>query len=93
MEKFQHSDNKTMFNFLSSLLSSIFSTIFRKRKNVIFTMRLLKKENKIYRRHLNLKNKKLYFKKTDKFTLAKLNSLSKRVISHLTIVKPETVLD
>ena len=55
-------------------------------------MLLLKKENEIYRRHLNLHGKKLYFQKTDKITLAMLNSLSKSSISHLLIVKPETVL-
>ena len=81
-----------MFSFLCFLLDSIVRTIFRKRKNVILTMLLLKKENEIYRRHLNLHGKKLYFQKTDKITLAMLNSLSKRAISHLSIVKPETIL-
>ena len=56
-------------------------------------MVLLKKENEIYRRHLNLQNKKLQFKKDDKFTLAMINALSKRAINHLTIVKPNTILD
>ncbi len=82
-----------MFNFICSLLNSIFKTIFRKRKNVIFTLVLLKKENEIYRRHINLQNKKLQFKKNDKFTLAMINALSKRAINHLTIVKPNTILD
>lgn len=81
-----------MFNFLCSLLNSIFSTIFQKRRNIIFTMLLLKKENEIYRRYLNLQNKKLKFKKDDKFTLAMLKALSQRAINHLTIVKPETLL-
>ena len=85
--------NPSMFSFLCSLLSSIFRTIFRKRKNVIFTMILLKKENEIYRRHLNLQNKKLHFKKGDKFSLAMLNALSQKAIYHLTIVKPETLLN
>ena len=56
-------------------------------------MLLLKKENEIYRRHLNLQNRRLLFSKPDKFSLAMLSSLSKGAISHLTIVKPETVLD
>ena len=81
-----------MFNFLISLLDSVFKTIFRKRENVIFTMQLLKKENEIYQRHLNLQNKKLHLKKGDKFSLAMINALSKRAITHLTIVKPETLL-
>jgi len=56
-------------------------------------MLLLKKENEIYRRHLNLQNKRLIFKNSDKFTLAMLNALSKRAVGHLTLVKPETVLN
>ncbi|MCF6336109.1 MAG: hypothetical protein L3J12_10240, partial [Spirochaetales bacterium] len=67
--------------------------ILRKRKNVIFTMTLLKKENEIYKRHLNLKNEKLHFKKSDKFTLSMINALSKRAINHLTVIKPETLLN
>jgi len=55
-------------------------------------MLLLKKENEIYKRHLNLQNKRLFFKKTDKFSLAMIKVLSTRAINHLTIVKPETVL-
>ena len=81
-----------MFNFLCSLLASIFNTIFRRRKNVIFTMLLLKKENEIYKRHLNLQNKKLRFRKNDKFSLAMIKALSAKAINHLTIVKPETLL-
>jgi transposase len=81
-----------MFSFLLSLLDSIFKIFFKRRKNVILTMLLLKKENEIYRRQLNLQKKRMIFKKSDKFTLAMLNALSKRAIGHLTIVKPETVL-
>lgn len=81
-----------MFSFLCSLLASIFNTMFRKRKNVIFTLLLLKKENEIYRRHLNIQNKKLHFRKNDKFSLAMVKALSVRAINHLTIVKPETIL-
>lgn len=81
-----------MFNFLRSLLNSIFNTIFRKRKNLIFTMLLLKKENEISKRHLNLQNKRLQFRKTDKFSLAMIKALSARAMNHLTVVKPETVL-
>ena len=82
-----------MFSFLCSLLSSIFKILFTNKKNVILTMVLLKKENEIYRRHLNLQNKKLQFWKNDKFTLAMIRALSKSAISHLTVVKPETVIN
>jgi len=81
-----------MFSFLCSLLSSIFRTVFYKRKNVIFTMLLLKKENEIYKCHLNLQNKKLHFRKNDKFALSMIKALSTRAMNHLTIVKPETLL-
>ncbi len=67
-----------MFCFICSLINSIFSTIFKKQKNVIFIMLLLKKENEIYRRHLNLQKKKLTFKKSDRFTFVMLNALSKK---------------
>jgi len=66
--------------------------LFTKKKNVIFTILLLKKENEIYRRHLNFQNKKLQFRKNDKFTLAMIKALSMRALNHLTVVKPETVL-
>ncbi len=82
-----------MFSFLCSLLNSIFNTIFRRRKNVLFTMLLLKKENEIYKRHLNLQNKKLHFRKNEEFALTMIKALSARAINHLTIVKPETLLN
>ncbi len=63
-----------MFSFLCSLLNSIFITVFSKRKNIIFTMLLLKKENEIYRRHLSLQNKKLHFRKNDKFSLTMIKA-------------------
>jgi putative transposase len=55
-------------------------------------MLLLKKENEIYKCHLDQQNKRLYFRKTDKFSLAMIKALSAREINHLTLVKPETVL-
>lgn len=82
-----------MFSFLYSLLNSIFEILFTKKKNIIFTMLLLKKENVIYRRHLNLQNKKQQFWKSDRFSLAMIKALSKKAINHLTIVKPETLLN
>ena len=82
-----------MFNFVKDLLQTIFKILFSKRKNLICTLLLLKKENEIYRRHLNLQKKRLMFKRNDKFTLAMLAVLSKKVINHLTLVKPKTLLD
>lgn len=82
-----------MFRFLYSLFNSTFKILFTKKKNIIFTMLLLKKENEIYRRHLNLQNKRLQFWKNDRFYLAMIKALSKEAINHLTIVKPETLLN
>jgi putative transposase len=67
--------------------------MFQKRRNITFTILLLKKENEIYRRHLNLQNKKLQFRKNDKLSLAMIIALSKKAINHLTLVKPETLLN
>ncbi len=81
-----------MFNFFRSLLNAICNTIFRKRKNLIFTMLLLKKENEIYKRQLNLQNKRLHFRKSDKLTFSMIKALSARAINHITVVRPETLL-
>jgi len=82
-----------MFNFIASLLKSMFSIIFKKRKDVIFTLLLLKKENEIMKRHLNLNGKKITSNHKDRFCLSLIASLPKRAVSHLTIVKPETLLE
>ena len=58
-----------MFNFLVSLLKSLFSVIFRKRKDFIFTLLLLKKENEIMKRHLNLNRKRITSNNSDRFYL------------------------
>ena len=44
---------------MNSLFNSVFKIIFTKRKNLIFTMLLFKKENEIYRRQLIIHNKEL----------------------------------
>jgi hypothetical protein len=82
-----------MFNFLVSLLKSLFSVIFKRRKDFIFTLLLLKKENEIMKRHLNLNGKRITSNHKDCFCLSLIAALSKRAINHLTIVKPETLLE
>ncbi len=82
-----------MFNFILNLLQSIFSILFRKQKDIIFTLLLLRKENEILKRNLNLKNKKIKSKMKDRFSLSLIAALSKRAISHLTLVKPKTLLE
>ncbi len=81
-----------MFNFIVTLLKAIFSIIFKKRKDVIFTFLLLKKENEIMKRHLNLHGQRINSNHSDRFCLSLISALSKRAISHLSIVKPETLL-
>lgn len=81
-----------MFNFLRSILNALCNTIFRKRKNLIFTMLLLKKENEMYKRHLKLQDKRLHFRKSDKLTFSMIKALSARAMNHLTVVNPETLL-
>ena len=82
-----------MFNFILNLLQSIFSILFKKRKDIIFTMLLLKKENEILKRTLNLKNIKLKSSMKDRLSLSIIAAISKRALSHLTLVKPKTLLD
>ena len=84
-----------MFNFIVQLLQSIFTIVLAKRKDVIFTMLLLKKENAIYKRqlNLNLNKKKIFTKKTDRLILSLIAAISKRAVNHVTLVKPKTLLD
>lgn len=82
-----------MFQLLSSLLHSIFKIIFTSRKDILITLMVLKKENQIYKRQLNLQKVQSNLKKNDRLFLSLLSSLSKKAISHLTIVKPSTLLD
>ena len=75
------------------LLKAIFSVISKKRKDLIFTLLLLKKENEIMKRHLNLQNRRISSNHSDRFCLSLIAKLSKRAVSHLSIVKPETLLE
>ena len=82
-----------MFNFLYALLHSIFKIILSNRKDLIFTLMVLKKENQIYRRQFTVKKVQSTLKRKDRFYLSLISKLSKRAINHLTIVKPSTLLD
>ena len=81
-----------MFNFVVNLLKAIFSVVFKKKKDVIFTILMLKKENEILKRHTSFKNQKLNLRMKDRFLLSLIGKLSKRALFHLSIVKPETLL-
>ena len=81
-----------MFNFITALLQTLFSIIFKKEKDVIFTILMLKKENEILKRHTSLQKQKLNLKMKDRFILSIIGKISKRALLHLSIVRPETLL-
>jgi putative transposase len=81
-----------MFKFCLSLLQLFFKISFRKKKDIILTLLLLKKENEILKRHLNLKNKKIKTVFHERFSISLIACLSKRAVNHLTIVTPQTLL-
>ncbi|MDA3959082.1 hypothetical protein [Oceanispirochaeta sp.] len=82
-----------MFNFAVSLLKALVSVTFKKRKEYFFILLLLKKENEILKRHLNLHGRRITSNNTDRFCLSLIAAISKRAVSHLSIVKPETLLE
>jgi len=53
----------------------------------------LKKENQIYERQINRQKVQSTLKRGDRLFLALISRLSKRAISHITLVKPSTLLD
>lgn len=54
---------------------------------------MLKKENEIMKRHLNPNGQRIISNHNDRFCLSLIAALSKRAVSHLTIVKPETLIE
>jgi hypothetical protein len=56
-------------------------------------MMLLKKENEIYKRQLSLQKVQSTLKRRDRLFISLISAISKRAISHLTLVKPSTLLD
>jgi len=82
-----------MFYFLTALLNFIFKIIFSKKRDFIFTLMALKKENQIYERQINRQKVQSTLKRGDRLFLALISRLSKRAISHITLVKPSTLLD
>jgi len=81
-----------MFNFIVRFLQSFFSILFSKKKDLLCTILLLKKENEILKRHLKVQNKKMIFTRNDRLSFAFIKALSERALHHLTVVKPETLL-
>jgi len=81
-----------MFYFLSALLNSIFKIIFSKQRDLIFTLMLLKKENQIYKRQINQQKMQSTVQRSDRLIFSLIFKLSRRAITHLTLVKPSTLL-
>jgi len=59
---------------------------------LFFTILMLNKENEILKRHTSLQKQKFNLRIKDRFFLSLIGKLSKQAISHLSIVKPETLL-
>ena len=79
-----------MFTFCLSFLQLFFNMSFRKKKDIILTLLLIKKENEILKKHLNLRNKKIKTVFHERFSISIIACLSKRASNHLTIVTPQT---
>ena len=81
-----------MFCFIRDLLQAIFKVATSKRKNLIFTLLMLRKQNEILKRHIDFRNERLRPSHKDRWSLAMIAAVSKSAISHLLVFKPETVL-
>ncbi len=81
-----------MFCFIRDLLQAIFRVVTSKRKNLILTLLMLRKQNEILKRHIDFRNERLRPSHKDRWSLAMIAAVSKSAISHLQVFKPETVL-
>ncbi len=81
-----------MFKLFCSLVKFLLLFTFKKRRSLILIILSLKKENDILKRHLKVSEKVIKTKKSERFILSVLYSISGRVEKHLCIVKPETLL-
>jgi putative transposase len=82
-----------MFYFLTALLNSIFKIIFSKKRDLIFTLMVLKKENQIFKRQISRQKIQSTLKRRDRLLFSLISKLSRRAVNHMTIVKPSTLLD
>ena len=81
-----------MFNLFCSLIKYLLLFTFKKRRSLILIILSLKKENDTLKRLLKVSDKTIKTKKSERFILSVLCSISGRVEKHLCIVKPETLL-
>ncbi len=78
-----------MFIFFRDLLQAIFKIFFTKRKDLVLTLLLIKKENEILKQQMKVKKKRIMFNRIDRLLLSLIRTLSKKAISHLTLLKPK----
>jgi transposase InsO family protein len=81
-----------MFRFIRDLLIAIFNVVTSKRKNLIFTLLILRKQNEILKRQIDSRKERLQISSADRWSLAMIDFVSKVSRSHLQIFKPETIL-
>ena len=81
-----------MFRFIRDLLVAIFNIVTSKRKNLIFTLLMLRKQNEILKRQIDSREERLQISPVDRWSLAMISAVSTLARSHLQIFKPETVL-
>jgi putative transposase len=81
-----------MFNFFKDLLLAMFNVISTERKNLIFMLLMLRKQNEILKRHIDSRKERLRPSKKNRWSLAMTVAISRSVVSHLQLFKPETVL-
>ncbi len=81
-----------MFCFIRDLLLGIFEVTTSKRKNLIFTLLMLRKQNEILKRQIESRNERLRPSFSDRWSLAMISAVSTLARSHLQLFKPETVL-
>jgi len=67
--------------------------MFTGRKDLIFTLMILKKENQIFKRKTNLHKVQSTIKRRDRLFLSLISTLSTRAIAQMTVVMPSTLLD
>jgi hypothetical protein len=81
-----------MFNFIRGLVAAIFTVTAIRRKNLIFTMLMLRKQNEILKRQINARNERIRISISDRSSLAMILSICSAARSHMQLFKPETVL-
>jgi transposase InsO family protein len=81
-----------MFGFILFLLKILFLPLSETKREIILQFLTIMKENAILLRKHKASGKKIKFRKSDKLFFALLSALSGKFKSHISIVKPETVL-